>query len=384
MYRRRGRRLFVTTVAIGSVGLMVLSACSSGSSGSSGSTAASSGSAAAGKVVAGTVAKDSLKGQTMTFVGFGGAFQQAQAAGWVTPFAQQSGAQVVQDTSEDTAKIKAMVEAKNVTYDVVYGGGAPVNLDCGTLYTKLDFTKIDVSQVSKEQVYPCQVPIDIEPELVVYNTKQITSNPPQTMADFFDFTKYPGKRAIPGDPANPDFFFFEAVSWYLNGLDKSKIWPVDVNKVMSFLSQNKKNFIYWNSYPNSQQVLEAGQATMAWVAAARPYQADLNGASYAPVWGACDYSPAFLSIPLGTPHLEAAYAFLNFAEGAEQQAAVTERAVYGPANVNAKPKVTDVMAPWVINADREKGCVLNNTNYWGDPATYKATVTAWTTYLAGG
>src|ERR1700758_840471 len=56
---------------------------------------------------------------TITYASFGGALQKAEEAAWLKPFmAQNPGVKIVYDTV-DYAKLKAMVEANDVVWDVV-------------------------------------------------------------------------------------------------------------------------------------------------------------------------------------------------------------------------------------------------------------------------
>ena len=57
--------------------------------------------------------------QDMVFTSWGGTTQDAQAAHWAAPFTENGGPAVVQDGPTDYGKIKAMVEAGAVTWDVV-------------------------------------------------------------------------------------------------------------------------------------------------------------------------------------------------------------------------------------------------------------------------
>ncbi|TCU22043.1 hypothetical protein EV131_10986 [Rhizobium laguerreae] len=55
----------------------------------------------------------------MVFSSWGGTTQDAQKAAWASPFTEKTGITVVQDGPTDYGKLKAMVEAGQVTWDVV-------------------------------------------------------------------------------------------------------------------------------------------------------------------------------------------------------------------------------------------------------------------------
>ena len=55
----------------------------------------------------------------VNFVSWGGTTQDAQEKAWGVPFSAESGIQVIQGGPSDYGKLKAMVDAGNVTPDVV-------------------------------------------------------------------------------------------------------------------------------------------------------------------------------------------------------------------------------------------------------------------------
>jgi hypothetical protein len=80
----------------------------------------------------------------LTVVNFGGANGNAQKKAYFEPFEKASGNKVVGvEYNGEQAKIKAMVEAKNVTWDVVEVESPDVARGCDEgLFEKLDYSKI--------------------------------------------------------------------------------------------------------------------------------------------------------------------------------------------------------------------------------------------------
>src|SRR3990172_4879673 len=58
-------------------------------------------------------------GTTLTFVSFGGAYQEAQRKGWLEPYAALTGVTFQESEDSANATIKAQVEAGQVTWDIV-------------------------------------------------------------------------------------------------------------------------------------------------------------------------------------------------------------------------------------------------------------------------
>ena len=58
------------------------------------------------------------RGKSIVVVSFGGTYQDAQRKAYYEPFEAATGIKVVEDTIATAAKLKAMVDSKNVTWDV--------------------------------------------------------------------------------------------------------------------------------------------------------------------------------------------------------------------------------------------------------------------------
>ena len=93
------------------------------------------------KPVAGAVAEGSLKGKTLTFVSYGGIYQDGQVAA-LQEFVEKSGVTLLNDGPTEIAKLKAQVDSGNVTWDVVDTADLPPYVHCGTLFQKLDFSSL--------------------------------------------------------------------------------------------------------------------------------------------------------------------------------------------------------------------------------------------------
>ena len=59
------------------------------------------------------------RGQSLTVASWGGAYQEAQRHAYFLPFQEKFGIQIVEDSPVEYAKVRAMVQTRNVTWDVV-------------------------------------------------------------------------------------------------------------------------------------------------------------------------------------------------------------------------------------------------------------------------
>jgi hypothetical protein len=91
-----------------------------------------------GPPTAGSVKADALKGVTLTFVSYGGIYQDGQTQAAIDPYAKESGARVLQDGPTESSKIKAQVETGNVTWDVIDTTKSFTAQHCNELFMPLD------------------------------------------------------------------------------------------------------------------------------------------------------------------------------------------------------------------------------------------------------
>ena len=332
-----------------------------------------------GTPVAGKVPEGVFDGVTLTFAGSGGIFQDGQTQAAWQPFADRTGATFLQDAF-DPGKLKAMVDSGNTTWDVVNTTQFDSARFCGTLYEKLDYSKIDTSKVPEGTITDeCMVPQILYGLVVVYNTEAFGNNPPKTAADFFDTAKFPGKRTVSASPyVDPQMFEFAMVA---DGKDTSNITAADIAPALDKYRGLGSDVITWTSGSQAQQQLESGEAVMGLVWSGRGYGAANAGAPVKPMWDEWMVMVDSSSVPKGSKNPEAAMSAINYYGGAEQQAKMTELTSYGPVNTDAKPDLSGELGNWMTTDHLETGH-YPNVPFWVE--NYDALNSAWSTWVTTG
>ena len=115
---------------------------------------------------------DDLKGKTVVFASWGGAYQDAEKLSYCDPFAQITGARVVQDGPMNAAKFRAMIEGgapdwdvADVTIDFLYAGIGD------RLFEKIDRTIVDTSRIDPRFVNEYGIGCIVWSNNVTYSTK---------------------------------------------------------------------------------------------------------------------------------------------------------------------------------------------------------------------
>jgi putative spermidine/putrescine transport system substrate-binding protein len=329
---------------------------------------------AAASVLAG--AGPSMADQSLTFVSYQGNLQNSQIKAWQEAYTAKAGVAFENDSPPDGAKLKAMVEAGAVSWDVVDQGAAFTVQNCGTLLEKIDYANIDVSQFPEGSVSDCGVPIYFYGLTFVYNTEKYKDNPPTKLADFFDEKNFPGTRVLPPDIS------LGALEYALlaDGVAVADLYPLDVDRALKKLDPIKSSIIFARTNGVLQQALVDGQADMGLAVTGRVIASARAGAPIAAVWDKTILSWDTLIVPKGSPNKDAAMEFLAFATQPEQNKRFAELAGVIAATSKATPDYSDVdkaFNPRLNDTDGTK-VILTNVDWWSkNLSDVIAKVTPW-------
>ncbi|MGW3472373.1 ABC transporter substrate-binding protein [Saccharopolyspora sp. NPDC000995] len=317
-------------------------------------------------------------GKSLTFVSFGGAFQDNQKKAWQEPYTAATGIQFRNDGPTDEAKMKAMVDAGKVTWDVIDNGASAAAQYCGTYLEKLDFTVIDKNPYPLGTVNDCGVPAYFYATIFMYDTKKFAGNPPTNIADFFDLKKYPGKRIVPPE-IGAGLLEYALLA---DGVPVDKLYPLDVDRALKKLDSIKSVTTFAKTYGQIQQAMVDGQADMALLPSSRAYQAIKAGASFAPVWDKTIVLWDDLIVPKGSPNKAEAMKFIAFTSQPPQSAKFSELASVQPVSAQIKPNFDPVQQQIDAFSDAHKpNTFYANADWWGQ--NLDAVTRKYTAWLAG-
>ena len=314
----------------------------------------------------------------LTFVTYGSAFQEAQEKAFVDPFAEETGTSVTVDSPTDLSKLKVMVETGDPEWDVYLAGSAESFAYCGTLFEKLDFTNIKKEDFAEGTISDCGIPVDTYSYVVAYNTEKYGDTPPTKLEDFFDLEKFPGTRAMSGDPAEGNL----ELALLADGVERDDLYPLDYDRAFAKLDEIKSETVFWSSGAEQVEMMESGRADMVLAWSGRAFEAVQNGATFAPMWDQNVYHWASLSIVKGSKNKADSQKFIDFAVSPEPQAAFAENIAYGAANLRATPELNTEAADWDSGAEAHRDQSWSiDPEWWGKNA--EEVLGKWTTWTAG-
>lgn len=303
----------------------------------------------------------------LTVVGWGGAYQEAQRTAYFKPYMEKTGNTLLDESyNGEMAKIKAMVEANDVTWDVVQVEAPELVLGCEEgLFEVLDWSKIGgKGQYIPEAVSECGVGTIAWSVILAYDADKLKEGP-GSWADFWDVKKFPGKRAL-----RKGAKFTLEIALLADGVANSDVYNVlrtkeGVDRAFKKLDELKPHIQWWEAGAQPPQWLAAGDVIMTSAYNGRITAANKEGRNFKIVWDGQNFTFDSWVIIKGSPNVEKAYDFLKLAGQADRQAVLSSEISYGPTNVKAVAAVDPKMIPDLPTAPANMKSVLaNDTEFW--------------------
>lgn len=306
---------------------------------------------------------------SLTVVNFGGANGAAQKKAYFEPFEKAGLGKIVQvEYNGEQAKVKAMVEARKVTWDVVEVEGPDLARGCDEgLYEKLDYSKIgNKADFQPAAVQECGIGIFVWSTVMAYNGDRLKT-PPQSWADFWDVKKVPGKRGLrKGARYNLEFALMA------DGVAPGEVYkvlatPAGADRAFKKLTELKPNIQWWEAGAQPPQFLVAGDVAMSTVFNGRIDAAQREGRNLQIAWTGGIYDLDYWAVTAGTPNRELAYKFIRMASSPDEQAEYAKNIAYGPTNNKALAKLDAKTLSGLPTAPANAKTALQfNVKFWAD------------------
>ncbi|ODU58254.1 MAG: spermidine/putrescine ABC transporter substrate-binding protein [Comamonadaceae bacterium SCN 68-20] len=307
--------------------------------------------------------------QQLTVVNFGGANGDAQQKAFYTPFEKKTGTKVVPvEYNGEQAKIKAMVDTKHVSWDVVEVESPDVARGCDEgLFERLDWARIGAkSDFIPAAVTECGAGIFVWSTVMAYDGDKLKTAP-TSWADFWNVKKFPGKRGMrKGARYNLEFALMA------DGVKPADVYkvlatPAGADRAFKKLTELKPSIQWWEAGAQPPQFLVAGDVVMSTAYNGRIDAANRDGRHLKISWPGGIYDLDYWVIPQGTPNKAKAMDFIAFASTPQAQADYSKNIAYGPTNKKALAELdAKVLADLPTAPANAKDALQFNVKFWAD------------------
>ncbi|MFZ2101979.1 MAG: extracellular solute-binding protein [Oricola sp.] len=329
---------------------------------------------------------------SMTVVSWGGAYQNSQVKAYSDPYAAITGTKFIYDESsnEAVAKLRAMNEAKNITWDLVdVEGPDAVRLCDEGLAMEINADELlapapDGTPASKDfgesLVSPCFIPQIVFSTTFGYRTDVAEWNGavPTSICDVFDTEKFPGKRSLEKRPK-------KNIEWALicDGVAKEDLYTVmetdeGIDRALAKLDTIKKDVVWWSAGADTPQLLADKEVVMGSTYNGRLFSVIVEQKQpVAMLWDYEVFDYDGWIVPAGLPEdrLNRVKHFLHFATDTQRLADQAKYISYGPARASSAPLVgkheelgVDMAPHMPTDPANMKTYIVNNIGWWSSYA----------------
>lgn len=327
----------------------------------------------------------------LVVVSWGGAYTSSQQNAYHQPYMDKnSNIKIINDDSsaEAVAKLRAMKEANNLSWDLVDVVAADAIRLCDEgLALEIDHDTVlaaapDGTPASKDFgdliVSECFIPSIVYSTTFGYRTdvKEWGGKVPSSIKDVFDTKNFPGKRSLEKRPINN-------LEWALlaDGVPADKIYdvlstPAGVDRAFAKLDTIKDDIVWWSAGAETPQRLADGEVVIGSTYNGRLFsviEEEKQPVAILWDWQVFDLDGWIVPAGLSAEREKAVMEYLYFATDTQRLADQAKYISYGPARQSSAPLVSKhaslgiEMAPHMpTDPKNAKTTLLYNYEWWAD------------------
>jgi len=326
----------------------------------------------------------------LTIVSWGGAYSNSQIKAYSEPYTALTNVKIVNDESsnEAVAKLRAMNEAGNVTWDVVDVVASDAIRLCDEGLAEVIDPDTDLAAApdgtpASEDfgdllVSECFIPQIVYSTTFGYRTDVAAwnGNEPTDICAVFDLENFPGKRSLEKRPINN-------LEWALlcDGVAKDEVYNVleteeGVAQALAKLATIKDQVVWWSAGAETPQLLADGEVVMGSTYNGRLFSViEEQKQPVKMLWDAQVFDLDGWIIPTGLSEerLKRAKNYVKFATDTQRLADQAKYISYGPARQSSAPLVGKhaelgiEMGPHMpTDPANAKNTFLYNYEWWAD------------------
>ena len=318
---------------------------------------------------------EKYRGKSFTFASWGGAMQAALREAYLKPFQERFGISIVEDSGVNMAKTQAMVEAKNVTWDVVQlGPSTAMRLGPRGIFEELD------CRVHDNRNFLATATEGLAGKLgggggltwaTVLAYREGVKKP-TGWADFWDPKNFPGRRGIYQSPTGNLEFALLAAGFSPQDI-VYPLTPEQEELAIQKLEELRPYInVVWTSGSQCPELLLKGELDYCTAWNGRIFDAQKQGAPLKICWE-CGYTLHidYYQIPKGAPNKAVAELFVAWTALPQVNAQLAKYISYGPINKEAIAMLPEVVGSHTLpelpsSSQNLPHAVLVNFKYWAE------------------
>ena len=307
-------------------------------------------------LLASVVALSTVAQAEVNVVSWGGAYTASQQKAFANTW--DEGTVNFINYNGGLGEVRTQVESGAVTWDLVDVLPSEARIGCDEgLFEELDrsvFTAAPDGTPMDDDIM-VEIPNDcVAPQVFwsyvpFYEEGTFSGSQPETIADFFNLKKFPGKRGIHTWPNA-----LIEMALLADGVAVTEVYDVmstdeGIDRAFKMLDKIKDDVVFWSSGAKPLELVKSGEVSMSIAYNGRIGAAVLSeGEKFVTVWDGQVLEEEWLVMMKGAPNKKEAMEFLIHATAPEQQAGQAKYINYGPMRASA----FDIMSagePWFHN-----------------------------------
>lgn len=272
------------------------------------------------------------------------------------PWKEKTGIDII-TTANEGARLKAMVEQKNVEWDIIQGPAeAMIVYGRNGLLEPIDYSVIDKSKMLKGTAHDTFVVTDLAAYNVAWNTDSVKSKPPSDWASLF---AYDGRISLWKKP----FQTLEA-ALLADGVALDKLYPLDLDRAFKSLDKIKSKLVWWERGAQCAQLIIDGEVDAGSVWNGRVFDQKNSGAPVDYTFNQAILVSDAWGIPKGAPNKKKAMELIALELSAKAQADFAQSIPYGPVNPDALQMLDEKVKKSLPSLGDNS--VLLDVGYWAE------------------
>ena len=301
----------------------------------------------------------------MTVVGFGGGFQDNARKYLFEPWSKQTGTPLIDDVyNNETAKIYAMVKARDVTWDVVMVEAPELARGCEDgVFEHLDFSIIQRDKFIPAGSTACGAGAVGWGVALFYDQARIPHGP-TSYAELWDLAKFPGKRSLRYGPK-----MTLEIALMADGVPAADVYQVLASKAgqdraFAVLDRIKPSIVWWKSGTQPLQLVGSGDAAYAVGYVGRTARAAEDGAKYPLLWNTLLYSFDYWAVVKGSPYSKQDMELIDYMTSTKPLLTLGEHWAVSPATKTAADDpALKAKNPAMVSSHGGEGLFID-TEFW--------------------